>query len=127
MKSRGKPHIFIWRARALDVGCSLESCGTFGAGLIILGGRGRGRESFFGADFRDFMYKKSLDGDYVQPENNDVKYLGVIFDRHLKFEKQIHASSIYRRTSQHFFGTRCEIARKTPYFHLARARAGCGL
>ena len=31
--------------------CSVESCGTFGASSIILGGRGRGRESFFGGEF----------------------------------------------------------------------------
>jgi len=39
----------------------------------------------------DYIYKKSLDRDYVQPEDSDVKYLGVIFDSHLKFEKQVRS------------------------------------
>ena len=42
----------------------------------------------------DLLYKKCLDDSFNQPENNDVKYLGVIFDNNLKFDKQIHSTSM---------------------------------
>jgi exonuclease III len=42
----------------------------------------------------DFIYKKSLDDNYQQPENSEVKYLGVIFDNNLNFDKQIHSTAM---------------------------------
>ena len=42
----------------------------------------------------DYIYKKSLDDDFEQPENSEVKYLGVIFDNNLNFDKQIHSTAM---------------------------------
>lgn len=42
----------------------------------------------------EFMYKKSLGDDFQNPENTDVKYLGVIFDHELTFDKQVNSISM---------------------------------
>ena len=42
----------------------------------------------------DYAYKKSLDDSFEQPENDEVKYLGIVFDNTLKFEKQINSTAI---------------------------------
>ena len=42
----------------------------------------------------DFIYKKSLNDDFQNPESSDVKYLGVIFDHQLTFDKQINSTAM---------------------------------